>query len=141
MRISHDEYFMEIAKVVAKRSACLHRQVGCVLVDKDNHILSTGYNGPPVGVTHCTACARQESGRDLYTCDAVHAEMNALLQCSDVGKIRTAYITITPCQICTRLLMNTSCNLIVYGGIYTNDSFEAFRKMWHADHYRLSYAI
>lgn len=46
MRLSSDEYFIELTKIVAKRSPCLSRQVGCILVDKNNIILSTGYNGP-----------------------------------------------------------------------------------------------
>ncbi|MGC9555055.1 MAG: deoxycytidylate deaminase, partial [Thermoplasmatota archaeon] len=48
-RPSYDQYFMEIAAIVATRSTCLRRQVGAIIV-KDNHILSTGYNGPPKGL-------------------------------------------------------------------------------------------
>jgi dCMP deaminase len=130
MRPTHEQYFMEIAKVVATRSPCLHRQVGCVLVDKHNHILATGYNGPAKGTGHCVTCSRAVPGRDLYTCNAVHAEMNALLQCSNVFEIETAYITINPCQICTRLLLNTSCNGIIYGDIYTKESQDSFLHAW-----------
>ncbi|MEE9376623.1 MAG: hypothetical protein V3V33_01130 [Candidatus Lokiarchaeia archaeon] len=52
-RISKDNYFMKIAEVVSMRSTCIKRNVGAVLV-KDNHILSTGYNGAPSGLPHCT---------------------------------------------------------------------------------------
>ena len=52
-RPSWDEYFIKLATEVAKRSTCLRRQVGAVIVDKDNHILATGYNGAPAGLDHC----------------------------------------------------------------------------------------
>lgn len=130
MRIEEQEYFMSIAKTVATRSACVSRQVGCVLVDKYKHILATGYNGPPSGVEHCRQCHRKESGRDLYDCSAVHAEMNALLQCPDVNKIVTAYVTINPCMICARLLANTSCQTVVFDEVYTNQSYADFTRFW-----------
>lgn len=78
-----DQYFMEIAAVVAKRSTCLRNQVGAVLV-RDKRILSTGYNGAPAGLEHCDSvgCAREgvESGTRHELCRAVHAEQNAIIQ-------------------------------------------------------------
>lgn len=129
-RLEKHEWFMLIADAVAVRSACLSRQVGCVLIDQHDHIMSTGYNGPPSGVEHCRQCHRKESGRDLYACSAVHAEMNALLQCPDVNKIKAAYVTINPCMICARLLANTSCETIIFREIYTNESFQEFMNFW-----------
>jgi len=61
-RVSWDEYFMSIAKLVATRSTCMRRQVGCVIV-KDKRIIASGYNGAPSGVSHCTdkgICLRKE---------------------------------------------------------------------------------
>ena len=63
-RMSWDEYFMRMAHLVAKRSTCLRRQVGAVLV-KDNRVLATGYNGAPKGLPHCVdlgKCLREELG-------------------------------------------------------------------------------
>ena len=120
MRISRDEYFMQLAETTAKRSPCLSRQVGCVLVNERYQVLSTGYNGPPSGMAHCETCARLVSGRDLYSCNAVHAEMNALLQCADVFKVHTTYVTISPCAICARILRNTSCSLVIYRQPYAD---------------------
>ena len=59
-RPTWDEYFMEITHLVAKRSTCLRRQVGAVIV-KDKNILATGYNGAPSGVAHCldVGCLRE----------------------------------------------------------------------------------
>ena len=62
MRVSWDEYFMQIADIVKTRSTCMRRQVGAVIV-KDNRIITTGYNGAPSGCRHCTeigTCFRQE---------------------------------------------------------------------------------
>ena len=120
-RISNDEYFIEIAKLVAKRSTCLSRNVGCVLVDKDNHILATGYNGPPKGQDHCTTCIRKKYN-DIHSCRAVHAEQNALLQCPDISKIYKAYITDSPCNTCMKMFMNTGIQEIVYINEYHNEN-------------------
>lgn len=121
---------MGIAQAVAKRSPCLSRQVGCILLDKHKHILSTGYNGPARGVEHCKVCKRSTPGRDLYSCPAVHAEQNALLQCPDVDKIVSAYITISPCEMCSRFLANTSCEEIIFAEKYTEESYENFEIFW-----------
>ena len=71
-----DEYFIEIAAVVAKRSTCLRNQVGAILV-KNKNILTTGYNGAPAGIEHCdvVGCAREgvQSGTRHELCRAVHA--------------------------------------------------------------------
>lgn len=136
MRLDKHEYFLGIAEAVARRSPCLNRQVGAILLDDNDRILSTGYNGPSAGVDHCKVCHRKESGRDLYACNAVHAEMNALLQCPGSYRIATAYITISPCMICARLLANTSCNLVVVGGLYTDDSWNEFMRFWERQLHR-----
>lgn len=126
-----DEYFLQMAKLISTRATCLRRSVGCILVDKLNHVLSTGYNGVARGLPHCNepteifldgtpriygnACsgATAPSGTKLDECGAIHAEQNALLQCKNVQEIVTAYITITPCIHCVKLLMNTSCIRLV----------------------------
>lgn len=129
-----DTYFMEMAKLVASRSTCRHRQVGCVLVDKNNHILSTGYNGAPRGVEHCSdlsdevRCQSDLFGREY--CVATHAEQNALLQCKDVNEIETCYTTVSPCMQCLKLLLNTSCKRIVFIEQYGSQDFNIIRKVW-----------
>ena len=91
MRKSWDEYFMEIAEIVKTRSTCLRRQVGAVIV-KDNRIITTGYNGAPSGLRHCTdigGCERERlhipSGQRHELCRALHAEQNAIIQAAKVG--------------------------------------------------------
>lgn len=118
-RISQDDYFMMIAITVSKRGNCFRRQVGCVIVNDHNEILSTGYNGVPKGVPHCTreTCKRADKpSGSMFTdiCPAVHAEANALLQCRNIWEIKRIYVTEKPCLICTSMLLNTGCTEIIY---------------------------
>lgn len=126
-RPSRDVWGLDLATLVAQRATCARRQVGCVLVNKQGHILATGYNGPPRGFQHCThetpcAGAALPSGTGLEACEAVHAEQNAMLQCRDVELIDTCYVTTAPCVTCTKLLLNTSCRRIVFVNDYPHSS-------------------
>lgn len=125
-RPSWDEYFMEIAEVVSRRSNCLRRSVGAVIM-KDNHILSTGYNGTPRGVKNCFAggcprcAATTKSGAHLEECLCTHAEQNAICQAAYYGNSiagGTIYITISPCLTCAKLIINSGIKEVVYGGDY-----------------------
>ncbi len=122
MRPNWDQYFIEITNIAKKRSTCLRRQVGALLV-KDNHILATGYNGVPAGVTHCEAagCLRQKlnvpSGQRHELCRGLHAEQNAILQAAYHGvpiKGATLYCNTKPCSICTKMIINAGIVRIVY---------------------------
>jgi dCMP deaminase len=117
-----DEYFMEITHLVAKRSTCLRRQVGAVLV-KDKNILATGYNGAPSGVAHCldVGCLREQlgipSGQRHELCRGLHAEQNAIIQAARHGTNidgATLYSTTMPCIICSKMIINAGINRVVY---------------------------
>lgn len=105
--------FMEMARAVAKRSPCWRAQHGAVAV-RDNHVLATGYNGPPSGTPHCTidSCTRWgKPTRELYAgCPAVHAEQNVIIQAS-LNRVSlagaTVYCTAMPCEWCARMLVNS----------------------------------
>ena len=121
-RPTWDEYFLDIARLVATRSTCLRRQVGAVLV-KDKRILATGYNGPPSGLPHCldVGCLRERmgvpSGERHELCRGLHAEQNAILQAAFHGisiKGATLYCTHHPCIICSKMLINAGISKIVY---------------------------
>lgn len=121
-RPSWDEYFMEMTKLTAKRSTCLRRKVGAVLV-KDTRVISTGYNGAPSGVTHCevTGCLRQKlnvpSGERHELCRGLHGEQNAIIQAALHGvstEGATIYCTTKPCSICTKMIINAKISRIVY---------------------------
>jgi dCMP deaminase len=120
-RPTWDEYFMEIARLVASRSTCLRRQVGAVMV-KDKNILATGYNGTPSGIRHCAevGCLRQElnvpSGERHELCRGLHAEQNAIIQAAKHGVNidgATLYCTHSPCIICSKMLINSGVKRIV----------------------------
>ena len=119
MRPDWDEYFMEIAEVVAKRSVCLRRQVGAVIVKKNHAILSTGYNGVPAGVEHCKVCIRKErnipSGENQELCRALHAEWNALLFAENRQSLidSTMYITCHPCTTCEKMIQVSGIKRVV----------------------------
>ncbi len=117
-----DTYFMGMAKLAARRSSCLRRAVGAVLV-KDRRLLATGYNGVPSGVTHCevVGCLRERlnvpSGERHELCRGLHAEQNAIIQAAYHGvSIRGAhlYCTNLPCIICAKMLINAGVRRIVY---------------------------
>ncbi len=128
-RPPYDEYFMEMAHVVSKRSTCLRRKVGAILV-KDKHILSTGYNGAPKGFKHCSevGCIREKkdipSGERHELCRGLHAEQNAIIQAAVFGVSitnSTLYCTSTPCVVCVKMLINAGVKEIIYSGEYPDD--------------------
>lgn len=123
MRPDKDETLLRMAWVASEQSTCVRRKVGCILVDSVGYVLATGWNGVTKGMPHCNEQAPCEgatavSGTKLDQCLAIHAEQNALLQCRDVQRIETAYITVSPCIHCVKLLMNTSCRRLVVSFIY-----------------------
>jgi dCMP deaminase len=117
-RVEWDEYFMDLAVMVASRSTCLRKQHGAVIV-KDKQVLSTGYNGTPSKVVHCNTCFREEHniphGTMYELCRSVHAEMNAITLAAKNGiAINGAdmYITGMPCIMCSRLIINAGIKTI-----------------------------
>lgn len=128
-RPSWDEYFTEIAKLVATRSNCVSRKVGAVIT-VDNQIIATGYNGAPKGLHHCIdagGCLRKlnkiPSGTRQEVCRAVHAEQNAIISAAVKGvsiKGGTIYTNTYPCSICTRMLINAEIKRIVYDSDYSD---------------------
>jgi len=119
------QYFSALSLIIASRASCIRRKIGCVLVDKNYFLLSTGYNGPPPNNPHCIEigkCRREdvESGSKLELCAAIHAEQNALLQCRNTMDIEYCFITHSPCIHCLKLLMNTGCKEIYYIESYPN---------------------
>ena len=121
MRKSWDEYFIDIAQVVATRSTCLADPVGAVIT-RDNRILSTGYNGVPSGENHCTdqsfcyegvaVCSKSDKPSR-----AIHAEMNAIAYAARYGVSldnAVIYITKKPCINCSKLILSSGIEQIVY---------------------------
>jgi dCMP deaminase len=128
-RPSWDEYFMEITRLVAKRSTCTRRSVGAVLV-KEKRIMATGYNGVPRGLRHCsvTGCLRTQlnipSGERHEICRGLHAEQNAIIQAAVHGisiEGSTLYCTTQPCVICSKMLINAGILTVKFQGNYPDE--------------------
>ncbi len=124
MRKSWDEYFMEITEMVASRSTCDRAYVGCVIVNEENRIVSTGYNGSVSGNPHCIDVGH--TMRDGHCIATIHAEMNAILYCAKEGislKGCRAYITHFPCLNCTKALVQVGITKIIYRDSYRIDEY------------------
>lgn len=140
-RISKDEYYLNISLAVSKRSTCLKRHYGCVIV-KDDRIVATGYNGSPRGEVNCCdlgKCKRPDAERysDYTSCEAVHAEQNAIISASaEELKGATLYLACedrrwsevnqnffnwkedidpVPCPLCMRMIKNAGIAKVVNG--------------------------
>ena len=127
-RPSWDEYFSRIVVEVSKRATCLRRQVGAILVN-EKRMLSTGYNGAPSGIVHCSKrrCLREAhgvpSGERHELCRGLHAEMNAIIQAATYGvniNGSTLYSTTFPCSLCAKMLINAGIIRIVAQGDYAD---------------------
>lgn len=135
-RPSWDRYFMDIVELVLRRSTCLRRHVGAVIV-KDRRMLATGYNGAPTGLPHCAevGCLREQlnipSGERHELCRGLHAEQNAIIQAALHGvsvKGATLYCTNLPCIICTKMIINAGITGIVYKEGYSDKLAEDMLK-------------
>jgi dCMP deaminase len=111
-RMSWEDYFFGMAKMVSQRATCPSRKVGAVIVDPETKaIITTGYNGAARGTPHCgDACNRRKSGDSYEKCKAIHAELNAIIAAALNGVSTMGmemYLTTTPCVFCARLIINS----------------------------------
>ena len=129
-RPSKDEYYLDIARAVAKRSTCLRRQYGAVIV-KNDEIVATGYNGAPRGVTDCLTtgeCWREKHrvphGERYEACISVHAEQNAIISAARSEMIGAKMYLAgfgsgieigdpAPCVLCARMIVNAGIDEVV----------------------------
>lgn len=130
-RISKQEYYLNIAREVAKRSTCLRRKYGAVIV-KDDQIIATGYNGSPRGDVNCCDtgyCYREQMGiphgEQYEKCVAVHAELNACLHAGRTAAIGAILylagidaktgepIEDKPCLMCERVILQCGIKNVV----------------------------
>lgn len=123
-----DETFMAAADAMARRSACVRQQNGAVIVDRNNRIVATGYNGwpAPMGSPPCDQnaqhnalfCARARSGpadpHSYLDCYSVHAEANSLLFCDRTPRVNgTIYVSSNLCWECAKLVGNSGLARVV----------------------------
>jgi dCMP deaminase len=135
-RPSWEAYFMDITFLVARRSTCLRRAVGAIVV-KDKRILSTGYNGAPTGIKHCleAGCLRETlniaSGKNHELCRGIHAEQNAIIQAAYHGvsiKGASLFCTNLPCSICAKMIINAGISRICYASGYADSMSKEMLK-------------
>ncbi len=136
IRPTWDEYFMEMAKLAAKRSTCLRRKVGAVLV-MGKKALGTGYNGAPSGLKHCLdiGCEREKrgipAGERHEICRGLHAENNAIRQAlhtrdSLVGA--ELLCTNSPCNDCAKMIIDEGIKRMVILNRYPDELAEEMLK-------------
>ena len=127
-----DEYFLDIAALVSRRSSCRRRSVGAVLV-KERRILATGYNGAPTGLRHCLdlGCLREQnnvpSGERHELCRGLHAEQNSIIQAALHGvsvRDATLYCTNHPCVICAKMIINAGVAKVIFREGYSDQLSE-----------------
>lgn len=130
-RPSKEHYLMSLALLAAQRASCPRRKVGCVLVNGDYHVVSTGYNGPPRGMVNCTdvPCGGQHhaSGQGLKSCVAIHAEINAFEQAGNrLNTVVEMYLTCGPCcPLCTEQFLK----------LYSEGKFSSLQRIYYFDKY------
>ena len=120
VRITRDEWFMGVALLTSKRSTCLRSRVGAVIV-RDKRIISTGYNGSPVGMPHCTPNTCNSARRCLNT---IHAEANAIAFAAKGGiplEGTKLYCTLSPCKTCSEMIIQSGIKEVIYMHEYGND--------------------
>ena len=133
-----DQYFMDIARVVATRSNCMKRKVAAIIV-RDKRVISTGYNGSPRGTRNCNegGCPRcnnmAASGTGLDECLCSHGEENAIVQASYHGvslKDAIIYTTFAPCLMCAKMIINSGIREVVFNLEYplNDSSFRLFKE-------------
>lgn len=112
---------MQIAVDVSTRATCLRRQVGAVIV-RDKRILTTGYNGSPMGLAHCTDVGCHMVNNHCVRC--LHAEQNAIIQGAYFGvstEGSTLYCNAQPCNMCAKMIVNAGIVKVVIGGEYPDE--------------------
>ena len=140
-KLSWDEYYLLIAKVISTRSTCFSPAKGAVIV-ANKSIVSTGYNGAPKGIADCKYdigfCKKKKegfaSGEGHHVCLALHAEANAIVQAAKNGiKIENAtmYCTHKPCFDCAKLIINSGISKIIYEFDYPDNSSVEIMQQVH----------
>ena len=122
IRPTWDEYFMEVARTIAKRATCDRGRSGCVIA-RDKQLLVTGYVGSPVGLPHCDDVGHlmkkvihDDDSISQHCMRTVHAEQNAICQAAKLGVPldgATVYCKMTPCRTCAMLIINCGIKRVV----------------------------
>ena len=122
IRPTWDEYFIEVAQIIAKRATCDRGRSGCVIA-RDRQLLVTGYVGSPVDLPHCDDVGHlmkkvihEDNSISQHCVRTVHAEQNAICQAARLGISlmgSTLYCKMTPCRTCAMLIINCGIERVV----------------------------
>lgn len=127
-RQSWNQYFMKLAKLAAERSTCDRANVGAVLVNKENRVVATGYNGSVGRKTpHCNDVGH--AMRDDHCIATLHAELNCISYCAKEGipvKDCVIYVTHFPCLNCTKAIIQSGITKVYYEVGYRMDDFALY---------------
>lgn len=123
LRPDIDEYFLEMARLAATRATCPRKHVGAVIV-KDRRTVSTGYNGSPKKMPHCTdvGCLMKKVGDRESCIRTLHAESNALDDAGRRAEGATLYCTVTPCYECAKRIINAGIIRVVVTDHYESQN-------------------
>ena len=132
--ISWSNYFMELAKLTSKRSKDPSSQVGACIVNKENKIISVGYNGLPNGMNdNDFNWSRNNDFLDSKYPYICHAEMNAIFNSNQILNLKDTiiYTTLYPCNECAKLITQSGIKKVIYlGNKYANKpSFIASKRI------------
>lgn len=126
-RPTRPRYYLDIAEAVSRRATCDRKHVGAVIVNANDDIISTGFNGSPKGLPHC-----DDIGHELVEIDGrescvrtLHAESNAIDRATKEGmRGSTLYVTVTPCYGCAKRIVNAGIVAIYYDEHYDSQKTE-----------------
>ena len=139
-RPSWSDVWIDVAHAVAKRSLCSRAQVGAVITDPQNRIISTGYNGPPSGFNHyesscaswCDRSRLSQATQGYDNCPSLHAEANALLAADrSLWADGTIYVTSSVCADCAKLIANSGLKHVVVASELEDRSYRSSRAGYH----------
>lgn len=118
-QLTYEEYYLNLTRLVSSRSTCYRRAVGAIITDERHRVLSMGYNGVPSSFPHCRDSVQDrcpgalDGSGDNTRCEAVHAEVNAVLQCTRLDLARILYVSCAPCFSCAKMLANTPITSVI----------------------------
>lgn len=139
-RPNWDTYFMNITEQVKMRCTCMSSKKGAIIV-QENQIISTGYNGTPKKISHCTSggcqrCTSRHLGKiksGVYSepCICCHSEENAIVQAAHNGtytKGAVIYTTFTPCTNCAKMIINAGIKEVICNTSYPDETARQLLK-------------
>lgn len=136
--IRWDLYFLGVAQAVAKGSRCVKRQVGCIIVDKNKRIVSSGFNGKP-RLTDCDTeeCLRLNipSGEQMSVSCCRHSELSALIYGSfNDFQDGSMYLNFAPCELCAPEILQSGISDLIFLADHRRGGIDYIMKMTHKSH-------